>query len=285
MKRPALLLLIVGLFAALAAGGLVYFVSSSAVAKTAPPPPPTPVPTATAMPMEVVVVAAKDIPARHVVTAADVVTRSFPVGVAPEDRDARDEVISHTATMPILAGEMLVTRQFVNAGGYRGLDHGAAGQDAGGLPGDRHAELDGRVHAGDHVDILITLPVSGTTAVNARRRHPARRGTRPSCVTQATMQNIEIYSTGIWTPTGPAADRSSGEVKMITFIVDHQEALILKYIKDSGGTIDLGVRSIADTDTVTTDPGIAGLPGRSLSPGPGADPLGSGVPGKEETDS
>lgn len=257
MKRPALLLLIVGLFAALAAGGLVYVVSSSAVAKTAPPPPPTPVPTPTALPMELVVLAAKDIPVRHLVTAEDVVTRSYPLGVAPEDSfHTVTEVMSRTATTQVFKGETLLARQFIDAGGATGASTTIPpGKMLVAFPATDMLNATGAVHAGDHVDIMISIPISGTAALAGSSATQEGAGTEAkTVVTQATMQNIEVYSTGTWTPTGPAADQNSGEVKIITFIVDHQEALILKYVKDSGGTIDLGVRSIADTDSVTTDP-------------------------------
>src|SRR5690349_9256186 len=257
MKRPALLLLIVGLLAALAAGGLVYFVSTSAVAKTAPPSPPTPVPTATAIPMEVVMLAAQDIPMRHLVTAADVVTRAYPLGVAPEDSfHTVTEVMSRTATTQVFKGEMLLARQFIDAGGNTGSSTTIPpGKMLVAFPATDMLNATGAIHAGDHVDIMISIPVSGTAALNsgAVTQEGAAKDAK-TVVTQATMQNIEVYSTGTWTPTGPAAEQTSAEVKIITFIVDHQEALILKYVKDSGGTIDLGVRSIADTDTVTTDP-------------------------------
>ena len=257
MKRPALLLLIVGLFAALAAGGLVYFVSSSAVAKTAPPPTPAPLPTATAIPMEVVVLAAQDIPVRHLITAADVVTRAYPLGVASEDSfHTVTEVMSRTATTQVFKGEMLLARQFIDAGGATGASTTIPpGKMLVAFPATDMLNATGAVHAGDHVDIMISIPISGTVAVNSGAATQEGAGTEAkTVVTQATMQNIEVYSTGTWTPTGPPADQNSGEVKIITFIVDHQEALILKYVKDSGGTIDLGVRSIADTDSVTTDP-------------------------------
>jgi pilus assembly protein CpaB len=257
MKRPALLLLIVGLFAALAAGGLVYFVSSSAVAKTAPPPPPTPVPTPTALPMELVVLAAKDIPVRHLVTAEDVVTRSYPLGVAPEDSfHTVTEVMSRTATTQVFKGEMLLARQFIDAGGATGASTTIPpGKMLVAFPATDMLNATGAVHAGDHVDIMISIPISGTAALagNSTTQEGAEKDSK-TVVTQATMQNIEVYSTGTWTPTGPAAEQNGGEVKIITFIVDHQEALILKYVKDSGGTIDLGVRSIADTQDVATDP-------------------------------
>jgi pilus assembly protein CpaB len=257
MKRPALLLLIVGLFAALAAGGLVYFVSSSAVAKTAPPPPPTPVPTPTALPMELVVLAAKDIPVRHLVTAEDVVTRSYPLGVAPEDSfHTVTEVMSRTATTQVFKGEMLLARQFIDAGGATGASTTIPpGKMLVAFPATDMLNATGAVHAGDHVDIMISIPISGTAALaGSSTTQDGAENDSKTVVTQATMQNIEVYSTGNWTPTGPAAEQNGGEVKIITFIVDHQEALILKYVKDSGGTIDLGVRSIADTQDVATDP-------------------------------
>jgi len=108
----------------------------------------------------------------------------------------------------------------------------------------------GAVQAGDHVDILISLPVSGTTALTAGAPSQENGGAK-SLVTQATMQNVQIYSTGVWSPDGT---KSESGLKVITFIVDRQEALILKYIKDSGGSIDLVVRSAADDQAASTDP-------------------------------
>jgi pilus assembly protein CpaB len=70
-----------------------------------------------------------------------------------------------------------------------------------------------------------------------------------------TLQNIEVYTLGLWTPPGEQADSdSSNALKVITFIVDPQEALILKFVKDSGGTIDLAVRSAEDANIAQTDP-------------------------------
>jgi len=151
---------------------------------------------------------------------------------------------------------MLLARQFIDAGGATGASTTIPpGKMLIAFPATDMLNATGAVHAGDHVDIMISIPISGTAALAGSSATQEGAGTEAkTVVTQATMQNIEVYSTGTWTPTGPAADQNSGEVKIITFIVDHQEALILKYVKDSGGTIDLGVRSIADTDSVTTDP-------------------------------
>jgi Flp pilus assembly protein CpaB len=40
---------------------------------------------------------------------------------------------------------------------------------------------------------------------------------------------------------------------VIGFLVDHQDALIIKFVKDSGGTIDLVLRSTDDEQAIRTD--------------------------------
>ena len=47
---------------------------------------------------------------------------------------------------------------------------------------------------------------------------------------------------------------NANDVKIITFLVDPQEALILKFVKDSGGIIDFVVRSLDATQVNATDP-------------------------------
>jgi hypothetical protein len=38
----------------------------------------------------------------------------------------------------------------------------------------------------------------------------------------------------------------------LTFVVDHQVALVLKYLRDTQATIDIAVRSRAETDPAAT---------------------------------
>jgi len=49
-------------------------------------------------------------------------------------------------------------------------------------------------------------------------------------------------------PTKEQPQRGSS----LTFVVDHQTALVLKYLRDSQATIDLAVRSRSETQQVTT---------------------------------
>jgi pilus assembly protein CpaB len=251
MRRRGLLLMIVGIIVAGVAGLLVFFASTSAQPAPAPV---AVVPTATPLAVQELLLAARDIPARGLVSASDVVTREYPLGLAPADaiQDA-GEVLSHTAATQIFAGEILVKRQFSPLEGDSGVSAILpAGKVLVAFPATDMLNATGAVQAGDHVDILISLSISGTTTLNPNT--PAQEGSgSKALVTQATMQNVTVYSTGVWSPTGSGGD-SSGGLKVITFIVDRQEALILKYIKDSGGTIDLIVRSAADGSPGTTDP-------------------------------
>jgi pilus assembly protein CpaB len=242
--------MLAGLVAAAIAGLLVFYLSSSA----AGPPTVVAAPTATPVPMQAVILAAHDIPARRSITASDVLTRSYPVDLVPADSFANlGAVLSQTSVLPVLAGEILVKRQFATADGRNGVSASLpAGKVLAAFPATDMLNATGAVQAGDHVDILITLPVSGTTTLGG---DPATQdpGGQKALVTQATMQNVEVYSTGYWSPTTQPGASGDG-VKVITFVVDRQEALILKYIKDSGGSIDLVVRSLADAASAPTDP-------------------------------
>jgi len=249
--------MLVGILAALGAGGLVYYLSLTQVPTAAAVPPTTvAVATATPLPREALVLAAHDILPRQLVTAADVVTREYPIGLAPDGAfHITSEVISRTATTQVFGGEILLARQFTeNQGGPTDItsDQLPAGKVLVAFPAsDILSSVDG-VRAGDHVDILVTLPVSGTTGTSAGG---STTGGRYQAA-QATMQDVTVYSRG--SPAQPVANTNgnggTAASAVITFVVDHQEALILKYIKDSGGTVDLVVRSIKDTKEIATDP-------------------------------
>jgi len=260
MRRRGLLLMLAGLIAAVAAGMMIFSLSQSITPPSGPGTPLAAAPTATPFPSQIVVLAARDLPLHTVIAPTDVVTRDFPVGLVPADAfNSPTQVLSQTATTQVFAGEVLLRRQFVAAGGNATASASLpAGKVLVPFPADDMLNATGAVQPGDYVDILVSLPVSGTTTLPSNNTAPQdAAGSRP-LVTQATMQNIEVYSTGLWqqrqTGTLPGAAGNSQGVKVVTFIVDHQEALILKYIKDSGGTIDLVVRSNKDKDNVATDP-------------------------------
>jgi Flp pilus assembly protein CpaB len=89
----------------------------------------------------------------------------------------------------------------------------------------------GLVNVGDKVDILAT--VTAGTGDTAR-------------ATQTTLQNLEVLD--IIGPTKEQPQRASA----LVFAVDHQVAIVLKYLRDSQATIDLAIRSRAESQIVKT---------------------------------
>lgn len=267
MNRRAILLIAIGLVAALGAASVVFLVINNA--QRPAPQQPVVVSGPTPVPRRAVLVAATDIQANSVITTAQVVTGSYPADLVPADAlKSIDEAVGTTARTPVFSGQILLQRQFLAAQGRTGASVNIpAGKVLVAFPSTDMLNATGAVQAGDHVDIMLSLPISGTTRIDSAATtgsQEAGAGAGAKTLTsQATLQNIEVYSIGQWTPpgqqaNGPAAGaqpaNANNGLKIITFIVDHQEALILKYIKDSGGTIDLAVRSAADNKNVATDP-------------------------------
>jgi Flp pilus assembly protein CpaB len=80
--------------------------------------------------------------------------------------------------------------------------------------------------------------------------------TRGTAVPSMTATPTRAPTTPVATPT--ATPQSEQDLRTITFLLDRQDAVTLKFIKDSGGTMDLVVRSHADeklaqTEAVTLD--------------------------------
>ena len=259
-NRTAIIFILLGLFAAVAAAAVVFFLTAST--RTPPGPTASTTPQATVTTREVII-ATTDIPANSVISSTQVVTAAYPLDLVPADAITKvSDVLSTTARANVFSGQILLQRQFIAAGGRTGASVNIpAGKVLVAFPATDMLNSTGAVQAGDKVDILQSIPISGTTRLDAGSDvdTQVRPGTT-TLVTQGTLQNIEVYSVGFWSPPGQQAQTSAQQqqaannLKVITFVVDHQEALILKFVKDSGGTIDLAVRSAADTTTTETDP-------------------------------
>lgn len=176
-----------------------------------------------------VLVAAGDIPARTVLTTDILAVASYPRELVPTGAIGNvADAIGQTTLAPIPKGAVLVRDQLVAAGGNRGasltLEKGTV---LVAFPTADPLTVAGLVEAGDSVDILATLP--GADGVSS---------------TQTIVQNLVVVS----------VIRASGEVRaaILTFVVDPQVALVLKSLRDSQYTIDLSIRSRADTEAVTT---------------------------------
>jgi pilus assembly protein CpaB len=254
LNRRALLLVVIGLLAAVSASVVAYYLVTNVSRPVEQPVSTGPTP----MPQRDVVIAATDIAANSVITRSQVTTASYPVNLIPADAiGSISEVVNTTAKSAVFSGQILLVRQFMAAQGRTGASVNIPpGKVLIAFPSTDMLNATGAVQPGDHVDIMISIPISGTTRLDAGTSEDTQLlpGQR-ALVSQVTLQNIEVYTVGQWTPPGQEANTDTrNALKIITFIVDHQEALILKFVKDSGGTIDLAVRSAADNQNVQTDP-------------------------------
>jgi pilus assembly protein CpaB len=208
-----------------------------------------------------IIMAARDIPELVPVSADALVVKPFPADFVPAGAIATPEqAVGKFTTTRIVKDQILLgahlspTRRAGNVAASV-----PKGKVAIAFPGSDILSGIGAIRAGDRVDILVTLqlpPQQQTTpgappALNTQGTVAASS----NLSVQTTMQNVEVLAIGqeATAPSNAANVGARGASQVITFLVDHQDALVLKFIKDSGGVIDLALRSPDDNQAVQTD--------------------------------
>jgi pilus assembly protein CpaB len=179
-----------------------------------------------------IVVARADIGTHAVISTDMLAIKTYPKALAPAGAITNQaDAIGQTTVAAIPAGAAVVRSQLVSANGRSGasvtLDKGKV---LVAYPTVDPLTLAGLVRPGDRIDLLAT--VTAGTGDTARK-------------TQTTLQNLEVIDV---LTTGAGGAKTSS----LTFNVDHQVALVLKYLRDSGATVDVAVRSRAETELATT---------------------------------
>jgi pilus assembly protein CpaB len=257
-RRGALALMALGIL--LAAGASVLVLGIARQASEA---------SRAVIPQVYVVMAAREIPDQAQITPDALVVRPFPSDFAPAGAIATpDQAVGKFAMGTIFKDQIVMEGHVSVARKSPSMsDRVPPGRVVIWLP--MPELLNGQVgfRPGDRLDILLSLPLTPPQATNAdgnpsAAAQPANGKLGTS--TQTTLQNVEIFSLGAPVETGVTAGpggvqaRSGGGSQPLALLVDHQDAIIIKYIKDSGGTIDLALRSsdedrIVRTDAVTVD--------------------------------
>jgi pilus assembly protein CpaB len=219
-----------------------------------------------------VVIASRDIYDLTPVTADALEAKPFPADFAPPGAfPSVSAVLDRFVDRPPVAsgfipkGGIVVAGQLQSAPNLNLSERIPAGMVVMWLPMPDLLASENILKPGDHVDVLLTAPV---------RAEDSDRQTA-ALSTQTTLQNVQIYRIGedelngappsaptqpgtaqpgvagagsaARAQTGPTAKRAIG------VLVDHQDAVTLKFVKDAGGTIDLVTRSDADQQIVGTD--------------------------------
>jgi pilus assembly protein CpaB len=217
-----------------------------------------------------VVTARRDIAQDSLVTADALDVKTFPADFAPAGAvSSLDDVVGKYSRGFIPTGQIVVAGQLESALPTPNLsDRITPGMVVMWLPMPDVLVNQNIMHPGDRVDILLTAPVRSTDGSTDK--------SADGLSTQTTLQDVLVYRVGNdefdqpfasasaqSTPTqgsstsltGSSSSKSAANngPRTIGFLVDHQDAVTMKFVKDAGGTIDLVMRSQGDQQVVRTD--------------------------------
>ena len=213
------------------------------------------------IPQVYVVMVAREIPDQAVVAPDALVVRPFPAEFAPVGAISQPEQVVGKYAVGTLYKDQILLNGHVSTGRREVSlsDRVPPGRVVIWMP--MPDLLAGQIgfRPGDRLDLLLSLKLNQTAT------DPNAATTSQGLSTQVTLQNIEIFALGEQAAQAGAKPDASGaqarpapSSQPLALLVDHQDAIIIKYIKDSGGTIDLALRSsdeerIVRTDAVTVD--------------------------------
>ncbi|MGH2352758.1 MAG: Flp pilus assembly protein CpaB [Chloroflexota bacterium] len=205
-----------------------------------------------------VVMVTRDVPEATRIPADAVAVKPFPAAFVPAGATTTaEEVVGKFATTRLTRDQIVLTAQISPT--RRGANLSEAippGKVAYWMPVPDLPAQTGGLRAGDRVDILLSLtvpPPPGQPADQAR-----------GITTQMSLQNVEIFFIGT-SGAEAAASNPAGQTgqaggaaappgtRVAVVLLDPQEAVQAKFIKDSGGTVDVVLRSRESTEEVATE--------------------------------
>lgn len=209
-----------------------------------------------------VVVATHMVARRSILTEADVEIRELPEDAIRSGAVVKTEDAVGKITLTELnEGEIILAQNLLEVTAEGAPEEGevslaeALEEDevAVALPATDLLSRFGVVMPGDKVDVLFSVNVVGKTY-----EEEVPRG---GLVALTTIQDLEILKIVTEKPTvvegqQPPAEGEQPSERLVILIADPQEAVILKYLKDSGGVIDFALRAptserLFDTEPVT----------------------------------
>ncbi|HEX2065616.1 MAG TPA: Flp pilus assembly protein CpaB [Candidatus Thermoplasmatota archaeon] len=214
------------------------------------------------VPQVYAVTTVQDIPASTAIRPDAVAIKAFPAAFAPPGVvTGVDEVVGKFATTNIVKDQLVLNSQVSTTRLSPNLSASIPpGKVAYWMPMPELLALTGGIQPGDRLDILLSLKLTVPKTLAGASREEVT-----SISTQTTLQNVEVFfvgsAMGADLPSGTASGgtaagttpQGASPTKVIAFLLDHQEVLLAKFVKDSGGTLDLVLRSRNDQEVVTTE--------------------------------
>lgn len=228
-KRSGLIWLAAGVIFALMAGALAFLFILRVANLQMPEP---------LAPEVEVVVATRFIGVREVIHSSDVELRTAPATIVPDSaiRDAK-RVVGQLAVVSLAPGEMILSSQVVSPtikGNYVAFTMDDD-QVAMAFPADDLMSRNNLLRSGDHVDVLFSIDVVLEHEEDGQ------------LVTFNALQDLEIAAIVRAGDAAASAATAAGAKdtgpRAIVFALDPQDALVLKHLKDVGGTVDIVLRA------------------------------------------
>ncbi|HUW10471.1 MAG TPA: RcpC/CpaB family pilus assembly protein [Anaerolineae bacterium] len=206
--------------------------------------------------------ARRDVPVRTLITEEDVVIRQLapiapPIGAA----NTLDQVLDKISKSNLVMGEVLLVDRLADPDikGVNMLYTMPEEQVLIAIPGSDLMSRTGLLSPGDRVDILFSLEfVQGSgagTSGGSLATLSALQGQEIQAIVMARLgSGTEENTGGIMGEAGA----NEGGINAVLLAVDPQDALVLKYLRDAGGSMDFALRAptseqLMRTDSVTQD--------------------------------
>jgi Flp pilus assembly protein CpaB len=183
----------------------------------------------------------------------------------------------------VVEGSMLASEAQILAEGASGATLIPKGKVAIALPIDKLSSAAYAIQPGDFVDVLITMNFIDVDEQSQTKLPLTLAGENcPGCVpsnpqiprvtTQLLVQDAQILKVGLWSSVTVSRTAAAGGVEggqaapqgqptpapvlpdLLTVMVNQQDALVIKYARESGARVDLALRSSGDHDVITTEP-------------------------------
>jgi pilus assembly protein CpaB len=259
MKRRSWLWFVVSAILAVGAGAVAFIALQSQIGEGGSEQGP---------PEQYVVVARNPIAAGSIIRTDNVILEprsNIPSGAMVNAED----VTGLMALNDITEGEIVLAQDIQNITTSRDLEMILEDKIAVALPADDILSQWGTVLPGDHVDVLFTLdviletPMYPEEIIAVEEGEVLQRVERDQSldnVSVLTLQNLEVLQIIEEPQVQPAETRGQeeGEVeppgRALILKVDPQDAVILKYIRDSEGIVDLALRSPQNGTLFDVDP-------------------------------
>jgi pilus assembly protein CpaB len=271
--RGGRIFIIVGVVVGLGTMLAALFILSSAPGQQTAPTPAAPTTEQVVVAVQNIGEGTKALP--QTVELREVAVAKVPVGAVRNINSA----LGRIARQDIYQGQvveetMLVTEREILEEGLNAAILIPKGKVAISLPIDKFSSVAYAIQEGDSVDLLMTLPFIDVDEQSQTKLPLILSGAEcPGCVpvnpqisrvtTQLLVQDATILRVGVWAIASDVAEEGAGEAPpeaappppdIVVLMINHQDALVIKYARESGANLDLILRSSGDHDIVTTEP-------------------------------